>query len=282
MIRLILLSLFAALIMQFQGCSLFDRNVSADSGRMPSEIEPVSAVQAPASIDDYYPPEHEEYSNSQQKLPVIHREFWTEFYNLGEESQGYGMYTYVLSGRGNLSVENTLRYRRLVAIIKDQTVEFESKRSKGVDEYKINQFFIPCYDGQSSKSFCDEFGPDTDFSKLILGEFTELVRSKKVRRELMSNPGPFLISVINGPVRSHRRDGIFDILYVDLTHMHEASFGEVVKTYIRKSNEYEGGVRRIWDIKDSLLSVALSIADNIGIAKGEYKKVGHIPVSQGG
>ncbi|KPJ90817.1 MAG: hypothetical protein AMJ53_12860 [Gammaproteobacteria bacterium SG8_11] len=199
-------------------------------------------------------------SPSTQEPPTAH--VWQYMYAHDFEDIGYAAYSYVLVGRDESNPVASSLYFELVKAIQGSTVRAESIPDN-VSKAHFNLFLIPAV-GDRDAAFHE---PNYELSKLLL---TLLSVASPIE---LTNPGPYIITLPK-PISMGDRNEVADILYVDLTHMHQAAIPEVVRTYKNKIFDKKlNGIEKLQSLRLSLLNAALITEDSIGFAKAAYAEL---------
>lgn len=167
---------------------------------------------------------------------------------------GYGLYTYVLTGRNISDTNATGRYSKLVSLIQSSTTS-KTDLPSDIDESQLNTFLIPAK-GAPGEERADQELSMTLLFKIALGSGKDF-----------SGPGPFLFS-IHQPIRSGKSNSLVNILYADLSSVHEKAFAELVRAYKeRVTGSAISGTEKLSSFRISLLNTALIAEDSIGFIK---------------
>ncbi len=197
---------------------------------------------------------------SAQEPPTAH--VWQYMYTHDFEDIGYATYSYVLVGRDESNRVASSLYFELVKAIQGSTAKAESIPDN-VSKAHFNLFLIPVV-GDKDVAFHE---PNYELSKLLL---TLLSISSPIE---FTNPGPYIIT-LSKPISMGERNEVADILYIDLTNMHQTAIPEVVRTYKNKIFEKKlNGIEKLQSLRISLLNAALITEDSIGFAKAAYAEL---------
>ncbi|MBA4142849.1 MAG: hypothetical protein H0X43_07550 [Nitrosospira sp.] len=187
-----------------------------------------------------------------RSFPTAH--VWATLPSYGEEEEGYATYTYVLIGRDKSHKATWHRYNTLITAVTSSTAKNSTMMA---DKSLLNLFLIPvsAREGQNPTSPNDKLSMEllTALSTAFPGKF--------------DNPGPYLITLYQ-PIRHGRPGQIADILFIDLSKMHEKAIQEVVRSYkteIIKSEFH--GTQKLEQLALLLLNSALSVEDSYGFVK---------------
>ena len=206
-------------------------------------------------------PEHSSIElPSTQEPPTAH--VWQYMYTHDFEDIGYATYSYVLVGRDESNQAATSLYFELVKAIQGSTARAESI-PENVSKSNFNLFLIPV----SGDKDTDYHEPNYELSKLLL---TLLSVASPIE---FTNPGPYIITLYK-PISMGEQNEVADILYVDLTNMHQAALPEVVRTYKNKIFDKKlSGIEKLHSLRLSILNAALLTEDSIGFAKAGYAEL---------
>ena len=164
----------------------------------------------------------------------------------------YGLYTYVLTNRSASDKIASNRFNKLVYSIKNATYKADLQLSP-TEKLKLNVFLIP-YDKYLASV-------DQELAKRLL-----LSLSINSKRDF-PGAGPYLFTT-HKPIQLGKSNELIDILYVDLSNMHEKAFDELIEVYkasVTDSNFH--GLQKLSSFKISLLNSMLVAEDSIKFIK---------------
>jgi hypothetical protein len=187
-----------------------------------------------------------------RSFPAAH--VWARLGGYGEEEEGYATYTYVLIGRDKSHNATWHRYNTLITAVKSSTAESSPTTA---DKSLLNLFLIPVSAGEGLNAAA----PNDKLSIELLTALSTAFPGK------FENPGPYLITLYK-PIRYGRPGQIADILFVDLSKMHEKAIQEVVRSYKTKIIESKfQGKQKLEQLGLSLLNGAFTFEDSYGFVK---------------
>ena len=177
---------------------------------------------------------------------------WQKLSRFDAVKDEYGLYTYVLTNRSASDNIASNRFNKLVYSIENTTSEADLQLSKN-EKGTLNVFLIP-YDKYLASV-------DQELAKRLL-----LSLSINSKRDF-PGAGPYLFT-IHKPIQLGKSNELIDILYVDLSNMHEKAFDELIKVYktsVTDSNFH--GLQKLSSFKISLLNSMLVAEDSIKFIK---------------
>lgn len=209
------------------------------------------ALEAVAAASEVMAKTYEKY-----KSMVVSSHVWQYLDSYGKEYVGYATYSYVLAGRNNSNQKSTSLYHELVEAI--QALAVDSEKLQGlIPSRLLNLFIIPITNGSDHEGI----SPNYELSKLLLASLSTTLPLK------FSRPGPYIITLYK-PIGVDNGDEMTDILYVDLTDIHQKAIPEIVRTYSEKViDDKLEGMEKLESLRLSLLNIALHVEDSIGFAK---------------
>tara|TARA_R110002124_G_scaffold26616_2_gene95770 strand:+ start:1165 stop:1746 length:582 start_codon:yes stop_codon:yes gene_type:complete len=134
---------------------------------------------------------------------------WKSYEQGTEVPRDYGLYTYVLGGRGEKSQQRLIEFDSVIRKIANPA---ETLTRDGISPQQINLFLLPAADGQTSCSF----------GRSLLIQF-----GITYGRDF-DGIGPYLLT-IKEPLRSGRPQT--DILVADLSTFNTAAFPDIAQRY---------------------------------------------------
>lgn len=196
--------------------------------------------------------------------PTFHT--WDTFSQLGGETKGYAMYTYVLLGHNLTDASLKQRYQVLVDTIIDTSISPYGAEYLPKDETNI--FYIPTKNGNPPEM--ENY--NIDLSKIILNKLAIAVGQERVN--FANHPGPFLVSSIK-PLGELANPEEICILYTDLSNMNPDVVKAVTIEYkVRVSDKPATGcVEKFNNTFLNLMSLLKDFGDAFVIIKAEAKEI---------
>ncbi|MBD9360232.1 hypothetical protein [Methylomonas fluvii] len=185
------------------------------------------------------------------KKAAILDDVWRYLKSGDTVDDGYALYTYVLTSRSASDTAANSRYGKLVKLIQETTTA-EKDIASNVDRSELNIFLIPAK-GKTGKEQAD-----LERAKSLLLQLSSAAKKR------FSGNGPFLVSVDN-PIGKERSNKDIDVLYADLSNIHEKAFPKLVSTYKDRIAQSEiRGVSKLSSFSVTLLNTTLFAEDSIG------------------
>ena len=187
---------------------------------------------------------------------------WQNLYLLNDEHYGYATYSYVLTGKSSVNQAEKTRYIKLLEAVKGQSTPDQLIKSSQRGFY--NLILIPSV----KKPNTAHSEPDYRLSKKLLDNINISIKEPK---HLLNHIGPYIITLFK-PIGEGNPDTITDILYTDLTTVHQAAFPEFVRVY--KSHITSEQIQGIEKLKS--FRAYLADALNLMLISEEYVRLAKV------
>ncbi len=193
-------------------------------------------------------------------------------YNLA--TPGYGIYTYVLLGKGfpDLPEADTRRYREVLRLI--QTYVMASDPQTRGPSAQTHTFLLAVYPGRKGLPLMEQTGPElsTDMRE-ALADYIDALGDTVLAKRVRTSPGPFLVSAAEPRLIPGQRTD--PRLVVDLSGLAPEYLYALVDAYDRPLSEADlaraGGLDPIDGRLAELFRVAGPSADPAGGGRWVYR-----------
>jgi len=191
----------------------------------------------------------------------------------GVAEQGYGIYTYVISGAGvdDGDVPNSETYRELLRVI--ETYVISADGDGAVPRQQAHSFLVPVDAARAGESLLDQTGPELSaHGRKAYAVYLESQGQRELARRLLTRPGPFLVSSLEPRLIPSERSA--PRLVVDLSDVGAEYMFSVVDAYDRAIPESQvGSLESLQPIRSRLIDLmpdAVASGVNRGRTAGDW------------